>query len=154
MKQENIRIGWKALALTVLGIWLLSVPAITLGADDSKTPAPPPPTQQEPTKAPPEQTQPTKKRKILGASLLIGRALYTYEEMGNNGKSCKSCHKQGQDTQGQTWKQKKEDTYMDGKMSLVKAINTCITTHQGGTALPAGGSEMKSLVLYVSSLQK
>lgn len=148
--------GKKVLVLVVLGAWLLASLATSLWAQETKTPATTPPTSTPPetTKTPAERTIPTSKRKILGASLLIGRSLYAFEEMGSSGKSCKSCHKQGQDTKGQPWKQKKDETYRDGKMSLVKAINFCITSHQGGTALPTGGSEMKSLLLYVSSLQK
>lgn len=94
------------------------------------------------------------RRKIMGASLLIGRSLYAFEELGSNGKSCKNCHRQGADTKGQPWKRKEGDTYMNGKMSLAKAINACITSQQGGSALQASGAEMKSLVLYVNTLQK
>jgi hypothetical protein len=101
----------------------------------------------------PADETPPPKRKVATASLLIGRALYVYEGLGTTGKSCQSCHQLGQDTLGQPWKRKPDEAYMGGKMSLVKAINFCITNHQGGTTLSVNGSEMKSLVLYVSSLQ-
>ena len=77
------------------------------------------------------------------ASAEKGMALFNDSNLGTSGKSCSSCHLDGQGIE------------MAGdKENLTDIINTCITRPLKGQALDTKSVEMQSMVLYIKSLAK
>ena len=77
------------------------------------------------------------------ASAEKGMVLFNDSNLGTSGKSCSSCHPDGQGIE------------MAGdKENLTDIINTCISGPLKGQALDTESIEMQSLVLYIKSLAK
>jgi hypothetical protein len=78
-----------------------------------------------------------------GPSIERGKALFGSAALGTNGKSCETCHPGGA-------RLTEAAGYGEGK--LKKIINSCISTPLAGKKLADDSMEMKSLVMYISSL--
>lgn len=76
-----------------------------------------------------------------GASIDKGKALFNDPKLGTTGKSCNTCHPDGQNIQ-------KAAT----KSNLDQIVNGCITHSINGKALDPQSIEMQSLILYIKSL--
>jgi cytochrome c len=75
------------------------------------------------------------------ASIEKGMALFNYNNLGTSGKSCATCHPDGQGLE------------MAGdKENLPGIINSCVTGPLKGQALDTKSDEMQSMVLYIKSL--
>lgn len=77
------------------------------------------------------------------ASVEKGKALFNDIKLGTSGDSCNSCHPDGKGM---------EKAGM--KMGLTATINKCIEKALKGKALGDESIEMKSLELYIKSLEK
>jgi cytochrome c peroxidase len=76
-----------------------------------------------------------------GASIDKGRVLFNDPKLGTTGKSCNTCHPDGQNIQ-------KAGIRSD----LEQIVNGCITHSIKGKALDPQSIEMQSLILYIKSL--
>jgi len=78
-------------------------------------------------------------------SVELGKKLFTSPGLGGstNGKSCSSCHPGGAKLEKAA-----------GNKNLGKLINHCITDTLGGNKIDGRGVEMKSLKLYIESLNQ
>jgi cytochrome c peroxidase len=77
----------------------------------------------------------------VGASIDKGKALFNDPKLGTTGKSCNTCHPDGQNIQR-----------AGTKSGLDSIINGCITHSIKGKALDPQSIEMQSLILYIKSL--
>lgn len=73
-----------------------------------------------------------------------GGQLFASEQLGTSGKSCLSCHPGGS---------KLEGTGTSDDKDLTATINSCITGPLKGKALDPESADMKSLLLYLRSLE-
>jgi len=80
-----------------------------------------------------------------GPTLAMGQTLFTSTELGNNGKSCASCHPQGKGLE-------EIDAY-DDEM-LKEMINFCIRDALSGRMFAPDSQELESVLLYLRSLPK
>ena len=72
-----------------------------------------------------------------------GKALFNDSKLGTTGKTCNSCHKDGNGLE------------RSGELQdLEKIVNNCITTALKGKALKPESVEMQSLLLYLKSLRR
>ncbi|HYA87470.1 MAG TPA: cytochrome C [Nitrospirota bacterium] len=76
-----------------------------------------------------------------GASIEKGKALFNDPKLGTTGKSCNSCHPDGQNIQKAGF-----------NSDLDRIVNGCITHSIKGKALAPQSIEMQSLILYIKSL--
>jgi len=76
-------------------------------------------------------------------SLEKGQQLFTSETLGTSGRSCATCHPDGQKLKGVGSSDDNE---------LAETVNRCITGPLKGKRLDPASSDMKSLVLYLKSL--
>lgn len=95
-----------------------------------------------------------------------GLALFKNVDLGTTGKSCETCHPnggtEGMEMEGMATKPLTgvKDRYPgvftmldpDKEVTLVEAINFCITNPLGGEALAEDSQEMKDLLAYHESL--
>jgi len=81
--------------------------------------------------------------KQVEPSVEMGKALFNDAKLGTSGKSCNSCHPDGKGLE---------------KAAMMKdlptTINNCIKMALQGKVLGNESIEMKSLVLYIKSLEK
>ncbi|BDV43245.1 cytochrome c [Geotalea uraniireducens] len=77
------------------------------------------------------------------ASLERGKALFENTKLGNNGKSCATCHPGGKKLE---WA---ATSYDDAK--LVSIINRCIKGSLKGEPLDPESIDMKSLAMYIKT---
>ncbi len=77
------------------------------------------------------------------ASAEKGMVLFSDSNLGTSGKSCYSCHPDGQGME-----------MAGGKENLTDIINTCISRPLKGQALDTKSVEMQSMVIYIKSLAK
>ncbi len=76
------------------------------------------------------------------ATLERGKALFNDPKLGANGRSCNDCHKSGA---GLEQAAKRKD--------LEDMVNGCIVVNLKGKALGPDSVEMRSLLLYIRSLE-
>ena len=76
-----------------------------------------------------------------GVSIEKGKALFNDPKLGTTGKSCNSCHPDGQNIQN-----------AGTRRDIDRVINACITHSIKGKALAPQSIEMQSLLLYIKSL--
>lgn len=79
----------------------------------------------------------------LAASVDEGKRLFAATDMGSNGKSCATCHPDGEDIGDLSGLDTEE---------LAAAVNSCLVKALGGKPLPEDSEEMRSLLLYLQSL--
>ncbi|MBI5026249.1 MAG: hypothetical protein HZC12_05895 [Nitrospirae bacterium] len=95
------------------------------------------------------------KPKAENASVEKGKALFNNPKLGGGtvGKSCNSCHYNGQ---GLEKSGAKEEFNIMGKKQkgLEEAINFCIEIALKGKAIDPKSDDMKSMVIYIKSLGK
>lgn len=72
-----------------------------------------------------------------------GKALFNDTALGTSGKSCGSCHPDGQGLEE-----------AGAKEHLAATVNACIKAPLKGKALDEKSPEMQSLLLYIQSLGK
>lgn len=82
---------------------------------------------------------------VEGPSLAVGKTLFEATTLGNNGKSCASCHSGGQGL-------KEIQTYDDGM--LKEMINFCIRDALKGPMLSLESQELEALQRYVRSIAR
>ncbi|PLY04852.1 MAG: cytochrome C [Desulfuromonas sp.] len=80
---------------------------------------------------------------IESPSIETGLILFESRQLGTSGKSCQTCHPQGDGLA--------DSIYLDGT-ELIKTINLCIRKPLQGEALDPSSTEMDSLVMYLRSL--
>lgn len=78
-----------------------------------------------------------------GISVERGKELFSGTELGTNGKSCISCHRDGEGLA-------KAALYDDDNLGV--AINRCIQNALEGEMLDDRSAGMKSLIMYIKSL--
>jgi cytochrome c len=78
-----------------------------------------------------------------GISVERGKELFSGAELGTNGKSCISCHRDGEGLA-------KAALYDDENLGV--AINRCIQDALEGEMLDDHSAGMKSLIMYIKSL--
>ncbi len=71
-----------------------------------------------------------------------GKELFNSTELGSNGKSCATCHRDGK-------KLERAATYADGELGEI--INQCIKNPLEGKGLDLSSSDMKSLIIYIKA---
>lgn len=76
-------------------------------------------------------------------NLSMGEQLFSATELGENGKSCASCHPEGKGLE--------ELAAYDDDM-LREMINFCIRDAQQGMMLPIDSQEIESMLIYLRSL--
>lgn len=76
-------------------------------------------------------------------SLEKGKQLFESKKLGTSGKSCSTCHTDGQKLKGVKNSDDKE---------LAETVNRCISGPLKGKPLDQNSSDMKSLLLYLRSL--
>lgn len=74
----------------------------------------------------------------------LGKQLFESPTLGNNGKSCSSCHPQGKGLE-------KITDYDDAKLKGM--INSCIRGALKGEVLAPESAELDSMLIYLRSLQ-
>lgn len=74
-----------------------------------------------------------------------GKKLFNSARLGTNGKSCATCHPNGE-------RLEETASYDDGE--LVKIINQCIKEMLGGKPPAAKSADMTALAAYVRSVAK
>ncbi|GFE60942.1 c-type cytochrome [Geobacter sp. AOG2] len=72
-----------------------------------------------------------------------GKELFNSTALGTNGKSCASCHPDGNGL---------EKAAASGQKKLEKIANQCIVKALKGKALASGSPDLTSLVAYLKSL--
>ena len=75
-----------------------------------------------------------------GPSMERGKELFNSTELGSNGKSCATCHRDGK-------KLERAAAYADGELGEI--INQCIRNPLEGKGLDPASSDMKSLILFI-----
>ncbi len=86
---------------------------------------------------------PTVGMSIESPSIETGRTLFESPQLGTSGRSCASCHPQGEGLA--------DSIYLD-ETELIKTINLCIRKPLQGEPLDPASTEMDSLVMYLRSL--
>ena len=82
---------------------------------------------------------------IESPSLELGKTLFESTELGTKGRSCSSCHPQGEGL----------DLVGDfNDEELKDIINACIRDAQGGALISVESQEMEALLIYVRTFQK
>lgn len=82
---------------------------------------------------------------LEGATVELGKKLFGSTQFGDKGRSCKSCHVEG------------EGLTLVGDFSdeeLKDIINACIRDAMGGELIDIESQKMNSLLLYVRTFQK
>jgi cytochrome c len=77
-----------------------------------------------------------------GPSMERGKELFNSSELGTNGKSCATCHRDGK-------KLKQAASYAEGELGEI--INQCIKNPLEGKRLDPSSSDMKSLIIYIKA---
>ncbi len=77
-----------------------------------------------------------------GPSMERGKELFNSTELGSNGKSCATCHRDGK-------KLERAATYADGELGEI--INQCIKNPLEGKGLDPDSGDMKSLIMFVKA---
>jgi hypothetical protein len=77
-----------------------------------------------------------------GPSMKRGKELFNSAKLGTNGKSCATCHRDGN-------KLERVATYADGELGAI--INQCIKNSLEGKGLDPSSSDMKSLIIYIKA---
>ncbi len=78
-------------------------------------------------------------------SLSLGKTLFESTELGTTGKSCQSCHPQGQGLD-------KIGDFNDEELKDI--INACLRDALGGKTISLESQEMEALHAYVRKFQK
>lgn len=76
-------------------------------------------------------------------SLIHGKKLFESTKLGSNGKSCSTCHNNGNGLE-------KAAAYDSDELADI--VNRCIEGPLEGKALATGANDMKSLLIYIKSL--
>jgi len=71
-----------------------------------------------------------------------GKELFTSTQLGTNGKSCASCHRNGKNLEG-------VGEYDDARLGGI--VNQCIMKPLQGKALDPASNDLKSLVMYLKT---
>jgi len=76
-------------------------------------------------------------------SIDLGKKLFNDPKLGTTGKSCNTCHPDG-----------KGLSHAGGAADLSVIVNGCIAQNLKGMVLHPRSVEMKSLILYIKSLEQ
>ena len=76
-------------------------------------------------------------------SLDRGRELFSGTTLGSNGKSCAGCHRDGKGLE-------RISSYDEGELADI--VNQCIRKPLAGKGLAPSSSDMRSLIIYIRSL--
>ena len=82
---------------------------------------------------------------LEGATVELGKQLFESTQLGSKGRSCQSCHSQGEGLD-------KIGDFNDEELKDI--INACIRDALGGKLISADSQEMDSLLHYVRTFQK
>ena len=82
---------------------------------------------------------------MVSPEVAAGKALFNDASLGTSGKTCNSCHADGEGLAGAAAKHTEEG-------ALAGVINNCIEKPLKGKALDKDSEQMKQLSAYVSSL--
>ena len=78
-----------------------------------------------------------------GPSIERGRELFNGVQLGTNGKSCATCHREGK-------KLERAASYDERRLSGI--INQCIEKALAGKSIDPASTDMKSLIMYIKGL--
>jgi hypothetical protein len=85
------------------------------------------------------------------ASADKGKTLFESPSLGGGttGKSCSTCHKDGENLGSDLFERKQFTIMKMDKKSLADVINICIEKPLGGIAIDPQGQEMEDLIAYM-----